>query len=558
MSSRRNEPEQAEKKSGEENTSDVKRSGFDSVRENIEAIVVAVILAVFVRHFAVEAFEIPTGSMAPTLFGMHVQVESPNTGLTFEVGVPSNSSSGQLRISVQTYLVCAEDCPNEHCGLKLHARGPGGVLFGRTKAVLAAAGGVPVECQSCKTQWSAARSSFRQTKAALKMMRCPLSGHRWEHVIEPLEHSGGNKILVNKFAYDIGEPQRWDVIVFSFDQWKNYIKRLVGLPGEKIDLVDGDVYVNGRIERKPEHPYIQDVLWKKISDSSVLEGGLSGVKAWKEPEGVGVGAWQELSDGRWSITSAKSSEPALLEYQRGLDNYIPYNSLSGNSPRRYSVGDMKLGFTVRPATAGGWIGAEIRDGDWTFQLRLPTGKPAPGRPAVLERVVNEPRGDIKNPRKLRHPAPGIFQEKEGISLPLNEESRIDLVNCDDCLIVRLNSEIIFSLKAFEGYVTVPDVREPPPPADHSQYYLRLLGNRVNANVEEIEIWQDIYYTSNYGGRWSHGIQLEDESFFALGDNSPSSSDGRFWGSVPGDNMLGKALLVFWPGWPDNFQLRFIR
>ena len=57
MSSRRNEPEQAEKKSGEENTSDVKRSGFDSVRENIEAIVVAVILAVFVRHFAVEAFE---------------------------------------------------------------------------------------------------------------------------------------------------------------------------------------------------------------------------------------------------------------------------------------------------------------------------------------------------------------------------------------------------------------------------------------------------------------------------------------------------------------------
>ena len=77
-------------------------------------------------------------------------------------------------------------------------------------------------------------------------------------------------------------------------------------------------------------------------------------------------------------------------------------------------------------------------------------------------------------------------------------------------------------------------------------------------MEEIEIWQDIYYTSNYGGRWSHGIQLEDESFFALGDNSPSSSDGRFWGSVSGDNMLGKALLVFWPGWPDNFQLRFIR
>ena len=555
MSSRRNQPEQSEETSGEETEPKTKRSGFDSFRENIEAVVVAIILAVFVRHFVVEAFEIPTGSMAPTLFGMHVQVESPNTGRTFEVGVPSNSSSGQLRIPLKNYVVCAEECPAEGCGLKLHAKAPGGALFGRTTAELPAQ--VRVKCQSCSNQWEAPRSSFKVTMAILRLMRCPLTGHLWEHVIENSARSGGNKILVNKFAYDLGEPRRWDVIVFAFDQWKNYIKRLVGLPGEKINLINGDVYVNGKIERKPEHPYIQDILWKKISDSSVVEGGLSPVRAWKEPGGKGVPAWQELADGRWSLNSSKSAEPALLEYQRALDNYIPYNSLAGRPHGSHSVGDVKLSFTATPTTAGGWIGAEIRDGDWTFQLRLPTGKPAPGRPAVIERVVNEPRADVKNPRKLRHPGAPVFQEKEGISLELNTGSRIEIVNCDDCLVVRLDSEEIFSIKEAEGYISVPDVDNPPPKADDSQYYLRLLGSRVDANVEAIELHQDNYYT-NDGAGYSHSIQLEQDRFFALGDNSPSSSDGRVWGSVPANNMLGKALLVFWPGLPGNFQLRFIR
>ena len=53
MSSRPNKPEPSEEKSGEETT---ELSLFDKFRDNIEAFVVAVILAVFVRHFAVEAF----------------------------------------------------------------------------------------------------------------------------------------------------------------------------------------------------------------------------------------------------------------------------------------------------------------------------------------------------------------------------------------------------------------------------------------------------------------------------------------------------------------------
>jgi len=579
MSSRPNEPERSEEKSGEETT---ELSLFDKFRDNIEAFVVAVILAVFVRHFAVEAFEIPTGSMAPTLFGMHVRVESPNTGHTFEVGIRSDSATGTLLINPETYVVCAEDCPNQHCSLKLHARTSNRGLLGSygnhstsrdlaESAIARAPDRIPIRCESCGEKWETGRGSLKVTQATLRTLRCPLSEHFWEQVIETSAVTGGNKILVNKFAYDLGKPERWDVIVFAFDQWKNYIKRLVGLPGEKIDLVGGDLYVNGKIERKPNHPYIQDVLWKKRSDSSIREGGLSQVEAWKEPEGTGAGAWEKLTDGRWSLNSSKSSEPALLEYQRLLDNYIPYNSLSPGRrthPDRESrpagpggghiVGDIKLSFTVTPSTPGGWIGAEVRDGNWTFQLRLPTGKSSPGRLAVIERMENEPRSDVKNPRKLRFPQPSLFMERDDVALELNVKSRIDLVNCDDCLVVRINSEEIFSLQEAEGYISVLDVDNPPPPAPYSAYYLWILGSRVDANVEAIEFYQDNYYTTDHGKHGKAGIQLGENQFFALGDNSPSSSDGRVWGHVPGNNLLGKALLVFWPAWPWNYQGRFIR
>jgi signal peptidase I len=56
----------------------------------------------------------------------------------------------------------------------------------------------------------------------------------------------GQFLLVNKIAYKIGHPQRGDVIVFHFplNTTKNYIKRVIGLPGEKIQIRQGRVYVN--------------------------------------------------------------------------------------------------------------------------------------------------------------------------------------------------------------------------------------------------------------------------------------------------------------------------
>lgn len=56
----------------------------------------------------------------------------------------------------------------------------------------------------------------------------------------------GDRILVNKFIYKFKEPQRGDVIVFISpeDKKKDFIKRLVGLPGEKIEISNGTALIN--------------------------------------------------------------------------------------------------------------------------------------------------------------------------------------------------------------------------------------------------------------------------------------------------------------------------
>lgn len=59
----------------------------------------------------------------------------------------------------------------------------------------------------------------------------------------------GDMIFVEKLSYLFGEPDRGDIIVFPYpaDPSKEYIKRVIGVPGDEIDIIDSDVYVNGEL-----------------------------------------------------------------------------------------------------------------------------------------------------------------------------------------------------------------------------------------------------------------------------------------------------------------------
>ena len=56
----------------------------------------------------------------------------------------------------------------------------------------------------------------------------------------------GDRILVSKFAYDIARPKRWDVIVFKYpgNAKQNFIKRLIGLPSDRIEVRGGLLHIN--------------------------------------------------------------------------------------------------------------------------------------------------------------------------------------------------------------------------------------------------------------------------------------------------------------------------
>jgi len=58
--------------------------------------------------------------------------------------------------------------------------------------------------------------------------------------------------------------------------------------------------------------------------------------------------------------------------------------------------------------------------------------------------------------------------------------------------------------------------------------------------------QIYYYNRGDFGAEGQKIVIPENSYFVLGDNSASSKDSRYWGFVPKANLLGKALIIYWP------------
>ena len=83
----------------------------------------------------------------------------------------------------------------------------------------------------------------------------------------------GNKLVVNKIGYQIGDLNRFDVIVFHANQEEDYVKRIIGLPGDTIEYRDDILYINGKkVKESYLEKYRKEAIGGRLTgDFTLLE-----------------------------------------------------------------------------------------------------------------------------------------------------------------------------------------------------------------------------------------------------------------------------------------------
>jgi signal peptidase I len=77
-------------------------------------------------------------------------------------------------------------------------------------------------------------------------------------------YKNGEYLMANKVTYQLREPQRGDVIIFKYSSTQDFIKRIIGLPGDTIMLKDGQLYINERL--LDESDYLSDSIYTNGGD----------------------------------------------------------------------------------------------------------------------------------------------------------------------------------------------------------------------------------------------------------------------------------------------------
>ncbi|HIG04157.1 MAG TPA: hypothetical protein EYQ08_00250 [Planctomycetes bacterium] len=77
-------------------------------------------------------------------------------------------------------------------------------------------------------------------------------------------------------------------------------------------------------------------------------------------------------------------------------------------------------------------------------------------------------------------------------------------------------------------------------------------------IESVQLYRDQHWTQAAQHATSKPFKIEEDRYFVLGDNSPSSLDSRWWGSFARSNLLGRGFSIFWPALPGRNESGFIR
>ena len=584
---------------------DVVRGPLGFGRETVESLVIAFTLALLFRAFEAEAFVIPTGSMAPTLMGRHKDLDCSECDFNFQAGASREEDDQSHTLRTELGRVNREI---ERLR-RLAADSSAGV---QQRDV--------AQQQVTDLEAPGGKLSVLQMRLAGKMIAsatCPNCGN----VMKLIEGEGpsvtydarypsynGDRILVDKFAYDFREPNRWDVIVFKYPEGANtnYIKRLVGLPNELVSIAGGDIWTSrdgqpSTIARKP--PHVMQAMLQVVHDSNFpasfmqTEGWPSAWTDWAD-----TSVWKSEKNRRQFTATCSAGQSASLRYQRFnptsddwkevrlgmgvrkgvtpelIKDFQAYNAISQGG---HWVGDLAVECTLESKSDSGLIVLDLVDGgqqhfcsidlaDGTANLVAASGvtavatTPIRGKGSwevMFTNVDDELRLFVD--KKLMPTATPVAWGSE-----IKKESTRDPI-----------------LEVVQPGSTVPSDLAP------AGITVKAEDEPVAIVVSSIKILRDIFYIGAVGfGRRGEirdepilEFPLEADQFFVLGDNSAASKDGRLWIDVHYVDrrlLLGRAISIVWPhmvpasrhvtvtlpvlgelrlpSWPNFARMKFIR
>jgi len=287
----------------------------------------------------------------------------------------------------------------------------------------------------------------------------------------------GDHLLAGKAPLLFCDPQRWSIVVFKYPLFRqtNYIKRLIGLPGEHLEIRDGDIYVNGKVVAKPDD--VQETLWFPLLPHDDGEWPGAGVADAFRKEGAGD--WRFEGDGATGIgPTGEPGEPSWIVHDR-----------KARGGWDVGVQDSRVSFDLDPSGLG----------EGAVFVRLDGG----GRRVEFEAR----RGGVWMT------APGVARTQLDVGGLGGSASRWSFSVADRVVRVARDGRQVARVETAD---------EENLPAKRDVTWIGVTGG--TAKFTKLRLERDLQYTQRGGGRWD----IPAGCYFMLGDNTTASRDSREW------------------------------